>query len=570
MKTFAFNGYERVSIQSLFYSIKNNFTYEFLTKPEAMHQIDKESSEGCSGIQGQKYVISPEHGQHENEAGVGVSIGINGVSVYEHSENYLPATAVYPAFFDDWVHVAVVYNNKTPSIYINGQFVKTGVTSLKENVFASGVFGGHNPYGFFVGQLKYIRLWDHSRTKEQIRESISQDLIGNEQGLFGYWNFDDQSFSELITNDDVVSVRDHRDGILFVMNQLGGGTELYQNTYIEKIKDQYKVYKLMFQSDSYLFEDINEENYSHILIKSLDLTQKKFINLLNSLNIKLIYVNHLISFQVYEIMDLIQYSGIEYNYFIHDFYCACPRVNLINKNGIYCNNEVGVSKCQNCMNNFQNISIETWRQRFLSFLLGAHKVIAPSYSTKEIIKKYYPGVSIDVHEHSVSSTIKNTNKSIFAKNKILNIAFIGYIHKIKGSRILYQMMKIIRMKNLPIRIIVIGRTDMHDKFISDDKKFIVTGKYDNTEISELLAKHKISLVISSSVCPETYSYTTSEALLSGYPVITFNIGAPAERVRKLGGGWILEKVNSSSIINLLIKLLDNRNEIIQKANNLRK
>ncbi|MDR4926185.1 LamG-like jellyroll fold domain-containing protein [Peribacillus simplex] len=197
---FSFNGDESIIVQRIFKSIKNSFTYELLVKPEEIHKIDIESNEGCSGIHGQKYVISPEHGRTVNEAGVGISIGINGVSVYEHTVNHLPSTLVFPTIIDDWVHVAVVYNNKTSFLYIDGELVAAGVKSAKCNVFASGVFGGHDPYGFFVGQIKYIRIWDHARTKEQIKDKISNGLSDNEQGLFGIWKFKSSSICELLSD----------------------------------------------------------------------------------------------------------------------------------------------------------------------------------------------------------------------------------------------------------------------------------------------------------------------------------------------------------------------------------
>ena len=135
-------------------------------------------------------------------------------------------------------------------------------------------------------------------------------------------------------------------------------------------------------------------------------------------------------------------------------------------------------------------------------------------------------------------------------------------------------MEQIRIENLPINIKVIG--NIYDKYdyynthyISKDKKFEVTGPYNNEEISKLLEQYKISLVIISTLCPETYCWTASEAMWSGYPLITFNIGAHADRVRQLDGGWIVEDMNSKSILQLLKHLLNHREEILAKSDNLK-
>src|SRR5262249_31885001 len=41
------------------------------------------------------------------------------------------------------------------------------------------------------GQLDEVRIWNVARTEEQIRETMSRKLTGQEPGLVGLWNFDD-------------------------------------------------------------------------------------------------------------------------------------------------------------------------------------------------------------------------------------------------------------------------------------------------------------------------------------------------------------------------------------------
>lgn len=564
---FIFTGNERFCFQQLFHAVKNSFTYEFLVKPQAAHKIDIESQKSCSGTLGQRYLISAEYGGDEDTAGIGVSVGTNGISVYEHSVNYLPATLVFKGFISGWTHVTVVYENRTPSLYIDGEFIKRGLPSTKANVLASGVFGGLDPYGFFIGQLKYIRIWDYPKTAKQIKGILTQELENKETGLVGYWEFERDSSEGLVLSNHKLNDMPRR-GILFVMNPIGGGTEHYQNLYIEKNKHKYEIYKLWLNSNTFRIKHLNNEFNRSYNFRAYNCTIEQFRNILSILDIELIYINHLIRFPIPLLMNLIQDSGVEYIYFIHDFYCVCPLVNLINSDGIYCNNETNEFICQNCLDKSKAINIKNWRENFLTFLQGAKKVIAPSNSTKEMIQKHFPLVHIDVKEHSLSSTVRYTFNPQFVNEEKLNIAFIGYNYYIKGSHILYELKDAIEREKLPIYIKVIGSTDRHQNFISTDGKFIVTGPYDNTKISDLLASHRVSLTITSSICPETFSYTTNEAMLSGYPVITFDIGAPAERVRRYDGGWILESVNSTSILQLLKQLLNNRNEILEKANNL--
>ncbi len=554
---FNFTGNERVYSQNLFHSIKNTFTYELWVKPDAAHKIDREAQRGVSGVRGQKYIISPEHGGEQNKAGIGISIGINGVSVYEHTVNHLPCSLSYPSIINDWVYVAVVYMDRIPHLYLNGVFVKKGVKSLKDTVYASGIFGGLDPYGSFVGQLKYIRLWSHARSEVQIRENMHRKLTEREPGLFGLWEFD--------------RYPKNKSGILFINHTWGGGTEHYQNMYIEKIKHESIVYKLKYDSIKYQIDILNPNSPSSYSLRFTNCDLPTFRYFLQLLDVGLIYINHLISYPVFQLMDLVQNSNVDYHYFVHDYFCACPRINLINSKGVYCNSETNTHVCQNCMNKTERKNIQTWRERFSSFLSRAKKVMAPSNSTKDIVQKYYPHIPIEVQEHSLPKTIHYTFHPQFAMEPVLNIAFIGFFQPIKGLGILYDIKNAIQRENLPINIKVLGTTDKHTKhYVSHDGKYVVTGEYRNNDISDLLAKHKISVVVIPSVCPETFSYTTSEAMLSGYPVITFNLGAPAERVRRFDGGWVVAPMTSNGILQVLKRIVKKRHEILEKAENLSK
>lgn len=183
-----FNGNEIINEDHIFKEISNNFTYEFWVNPTATHKVDKETVIGATGILGQKYVIGPGHGNRIDKAGLGVSVGTNGISVYEHTVNHLPATLVYKTDISTWTHIAVSYYNKIPFLYINGRFIKRGMRSLKKNVYASGLIGGLNPYGFFEGELLEVRIWDHTRSQHEIFVNMDKSLTGKEKGLIKYFN----------------------------------------------------------------------------------------------------------------------------------------------------------------------------------------------------------------------------------------------------------------------------------------------------------------------------------------------------------------------------------------------
>jgi glycosyltransferase involved in cell wall biosynthesis len=68
----------------------------------------------------------------------------------------------------------------------------------------------------------------------------------------------------------------------------------------------------------------------------------------------------------------------------------------------------------------------------------------------------------------------------------------------------------------------------------------VHGYYRAGSLPQLLAKHRIGLAVLPSIVPESFSLTLSECWSAGVPVVAFDHGAIAERIRTHGGGFLIE------------------------------
>jgi len=89
-----------------------------------------------------------------------------------------------------WHHIAVTYDRKNAKIYIDGRIINS-------QPFSGGpirprsqlVFGRAGP-SFFKGSMGEVRLWNITRTAEEIKTAMNASLIGNEPGLVAFWTFD--------------------------------------------------------------------------------------------------------------------------------------------------------------------------------------------------------------------------------------------------------------------------------------------------------------------------------------------------------------------------------------------
>ena len=366
-------------------------------------------------------------------------------------------------------------------------------------------------------------------------------------------------------------------GVMFLNHSLGGGTKVYQDRRIAELKSSWRVYSMSPLADGRTLSIMSyygEEEAVHIANFDLHaMDSGQFGELMAALKINWLFVNHLLTYPLPDIFHWIIDSKIPYTFFGHDFFAVCPRYQLLNSSLEYCGAETDMKKCRKCLSgnnvNFTaNVDIEEWRQNFEVFLAGAKEVVVPSSDTKSIFQKYY-SIPLKVHEHEIDHYLTPTFQADFAKNEILTIAVIGAIGDEKGAKILYKLADSIDKIALPIKLIVIGITNLHNEFYrSQSGKFEITGRYSNQDISRLLAQYNVSLVLIPSIWPETYSYTTTEAMQSGYPVMCFSLGAPADRVKRTGGGWILRDISEEAAREKIIELFNNRDEIIEKAQNL--
>ena len=90
-------------------TVVNTFTVEAWVWPTTIHEIDAQRADGTDGTDGQRYLIFPNHNSGPwggNHAGAGISVGTNGVSVYEHDGNYMPALLVWQGNLTSWTHIA--------------------------------------------------------------------------------------------------------------------------------------------------------------------------------------------------------------------------------------------------------------------------------------------------------------------------------------------------------------------------------------------------------------------------------------------------------------------------------
>jgi len=115
-------------------NVVNNFTMAVWVKPEAEIDLPEEATAGIAGLHVLRNdALFPPPGQdiyaQPAQAGSGLSIGRNGVCVFEHADGYFSAPLTFAARLTNWTHVVVVYRDGKPSLFLDGKFVHEGLAS---------------------------------------------------------------------------------------------------------------------------------------------------------------------------------------------------------------------------------------------------------------------------------------------------------------------------------------------------------------------------------------------------------------------------------------------------------
>ena len=189
-----------------FSGVVNNFTIELWANPTGTRNVSPETNAGISVLlarPNKRFAVFPDRGDRAyggaTHVRAGLSIGRNGISVFEHGTNrllgaiHLPSRLVYSNAVSGWTHVALVYVSRQPRLYVNGALVRSGAASIFSSVHPSGSLGGsiQGDFGNCEGQLDEVRIWSTALDQSQIQSNMTRRLTGTEPNLVTYFRCDE-------------------------------------------------------------------------------------------------------------------------------------------------------------------------------------------------------------------------------------------------------------------------------------------------------------------------------------------------------------------------------------------
>lgn len=344
---------------------------------------------------------------------------------------------------------------------------------------------------------------------------------------------------------------------LIFHHELGGGADQYIQDYAEKRRNEGAVTALVQyrrQKECYQIEYQWKQNKVLLETKTLD----EVLDFGIRMSVNQLIVNQLVSYprvaeHLTKIRIFAEEQGIRLMAMLHDYYAICPSIYLLNTRSEFCHIP-SMSECESCLqknancDNYDLPSMHDWRMAWGTFLQACQEIRVFSQDSANLIHKAYGGldqIQILPEQHTALIPVEKEYKI----TPMLTIGLLGTLTELKGAGFIRSMLEIIEERNLKVKLVLCGSTANRIKH----PNFEETGKYEPGMLPRLVLEKDIDLFFISSICPETFSYTTQEAIEMGMPVACLPLGAPVERILRYDKGLVLSEPSPEQNLKELIQ-----------------
>ena len=243
---------------------------------------------------------------------------------------------------------------------------------------------------------------------------------------------------------------------------------------------------------------------------------------------------------------------------LHDFFFACARIHLIDNHSRLCPGPDRGERCIACLH--METTAEEARRRFRYFeqlLHIPHRVIVPSRFLADRTSDLFPFLEPRLQVLAPGVMPIRQRRRDDREPDRLRALYIGALVPHKGPHLLIQAVRGVPAGGLVVSLYGERAVDLPayaDQLEADAADLPVRfyGTYAHNELSTILARHDVLVV--PSICEETFSLVTREALQAGLPVIAAKRGALPEVIQDGVNGLLFEPENADDLRRCLERL----------------
>jgi glycosyltransferase involved in cell wall biosynthesis len=257
-------------------------------------------------------------------------------------------------------------------------------------------------------------------------------------------------------------------------------------------------------------------------------------------------------------------SGLRLLLSVHDFSLFCPRPHLLESPAMrFCGYSRDEARCAACLAQSWHLppGFQGSRRALARELLeAADAVVYPSDFLRRRHLELFPGLPADAHR-VIEPPGQGGEAPADADGPVRHVAYIGSVHPHKGALVFDDVVRGLPPDRWPeLRWSAYGGGDPELLLrLRRLPRVKVRGYYRAGSLVDLLRQDRVDLALLLSIVPESYGLALSECLEAGVPVVAFDHGAMADRLRLHGGGLLVDpELGAAGVAGLIAELANGR------------
>lgn len=319
--------------------------------------------------------------------------------------------------------------------------------------------------------------------------------------------------------------------VLFLTHHLGGGTEQHVHelaAHLSELADflvirpteKRNVYSVCFgTSHDAVCIQVNVQNdYTNLL------------DILKYIGIAQVHFHHTLGIDK-TLIEIADDLDVPFDVTIHDYFLINGNTSQTDKRGRYCPDpaKLGIRDIPD------NLMLDEWMKKQALFLSKAARVFTPSRKAAQLMKMQFPAANyVTVYHPDHVGDYPPTRVRESSQAGPLRVLVMGALNTLKGADTLERVAVHSEKQNRPLEFHVLGYADRPLK-----KIIIQHGTYDRERLIEKIGEIDPDVIWFPAQWHETYSYTLSEALQFGRPVVATDMGSFPERLENRPLTWVV-------------------------------
>lgn len=252
-------------------------------------------------------------------------------------------------------------------------------------------------------------------------------------------------------------------------------------------------------------------------------------------------------------LSLLQSPSDRLEVLFHDYFPLSPSFTLLQSDGRFHGPPLPADQPGAVTHRLDGspVSLKDWQTAWGRLLERANRIQVFCPSGAALVEQVWPGLSdrLDVTPHRMLSQVPALPRPHPKQPPVL--AVLGNIAPHKGAGLVQALARMSQTRR-GFRFVLIGNIDPG---FALPAKMSVHGDYSATDIARLAEHYKVTHWLIPSVWPETFSFTTHEALATGLPVLAFDIGAQGAAVEAAENGVPLPYRTDTDLADIVVAMM---------------